>query len=120
MGRTTKPLNILVAPSLADSPEVKELEEKGHFITIYLEKIKICSGESLEDFDLILHPNAWRMDRQHLLYLKIAVEEAQAMRYRKAEDIKHLTGEVQRTEGVRWIQSQRREGEPTSSDRPAV
>ncbi len=76
MGKTSKPLNILVHPSLASAGEVKALRDKGHTVTI---------GEELDAWDLILCPACFRMVSELLKYLDAAVKGARVVRYPQAE-----------------------------------
>lgn len=75
MGKTSKPLNILVHP-LLDGDMFGELRDKGHMVH---------STDSprlgLHDYDLILTPNAWRMTPQLLQYLDDAIKAARQARY---------------------------------------
>ena len=66
MGRTSKPVKILVHPDLMAWEEITALREQGHEIgTIDMwDDVK-----SLDDFDLILGPQAWNMDDSLRPYL---------------------------------------------------
>ena len=78
MGRTPKPLTLLVHPSLMKTAEVVELAAKGHTIE---------AGDSpefsLDDYDIVLSPNAWKMDARLIKYLDLAVKAARTIKYPK-------------------------------------
>lgn len=84
MGKSPKPLTILVSPSILEWPEIKELAEKGHIVFNLGTDL---SDNSLEDLypDLILHEKAWRMDPQHRKYLPLAIQAARKIKYPKGE-----------------------------------
>lgn len=73
MGKTSKPLRIAVIASLRDTPEIQALADKGHTIIPF----------TLEGCDLVLAPNAWRMDKELLPYVDMAVKGARAIKYVK-------------------------------------
>lgn len=77
MSRTRKPLTIYVHPDLAHTDEVRELAEAGHTITV---------GEPLKQYDMVMGPNCWRMQRELLVYLDLAVEAGQGDRYPKTDE----------------------------------
>ena len=80
MGRTPKPLNLLVHPVLWNTPEVQELITKGHTVSC-LEGTDV----HLDIYDLILAPNAWKMDARLIKYLDLAVKAARTVKYPKKE-----------------------------------
>ena len=75
MGKTTKPLKILVDEALFECPEVQELIARGHSIEWF------APGE----IDLILGPIMWRMNSQLIPWLSLAVKEAQHKKYSKSD-----------------------------------
>jgi hypothetical protein len=77
MGRTSKPLTIFVLPSLDDWEEFKALAAQGH---------DIRRTGFPEECDLVLGPNAWRMNEQLRRYLPLAIAEARKRRYGKDSD----------------------------------
>ena len=85
MGRSPKPLSILVHPALWETPELKALAEKGHVL------ILMCEGPSgdrpfmgsADKFDLVIGPNCWRMDDVLIKYLDLAIKAAWGVRYPK-------------------------------------
>lgn len=78
MGKSSKPLTILVHPDIAAWVEVQKLAEQGHTV------IATYMGQSdLTVPDLILHPNAWHMTTQHRKYLPLAIAAARKKRYPK-------------------------------------
>lgn len=85
MGRTPKPLAILVHPALADKPEVKALADKGHQIVTGRSRdyCPSCHHVGLEEYDLVLGPNCWRMDESMLDYLELAIKGARIVKYPK-------------------------------------
>lgn len=52
MGRTSRPVKVLVSPEMLEWDEVKALKDQGH---------EIESG-AMGDWDLVLGPNCWNMD----------------------------------------------------------
>lgn len=83
MGKSPKPLSILVHPELADTPEIRELSEKGHVIVVATHALTV--GLALHDFDIILGPNCWRMDKDLLKYLDVAIKSARGIKYPKGK-----------------------------------
>ena len=75
MGKTPKPLKILVHLSMLDWPEVQALVDQGHTIDTHPGTL------SLHDWDLILGPNCWRMDDNLRPFLPLAIKEARARAY---------------------------------------
>ena len=73
MGKTSKPLNLLIDPSLAATQQVADLVAKGHSISL------MNSGTA--EYDLILGPNCWRMLPELLDYMDEAVKGARDVRY---------------------------------------
>jgi len=71
MGRTPKPLNILVI-NLPDWDEFKELSEQGHAIS-----------HQEAAWDVVIGPTCWLMDQDHRKYLDLAIKSARARRYPK-------------------------------------
>ena len=76
MGRTSKPLKILVHPSIKHWDEWSDLFEKGH---------TVMHAAELEDFDLVVGPTCWRLDQDHRPYVKLAIEAARKARYPNAK-----------------------------------
>ena len=74
MGKTPKPLVILVHPDLAEWPEWTALAGQGHTIRQALES-------ELAEVDLILAPTAHRMDENLRKYLPLAIQAARSRRY---------------------------------------
>ena len=75
MGKSQKPLRILVHPDLLNWDELQELAAKGH-------EIKVMEPGEFNP-DLILGPTCWRMEHSTRKYVKLAVEEARKVRYAK-------------------------------------
>ena len=73
MGKTSKPLWILVDPSLLEWEEVQALKQQGH--TIYIPPTDHTAP------DIILGPICWRMDETLRTYLPLAIKEARQRRY---------------------------------------
>ena len=71
MGKTPKPLKIMVDPALADWEEIAALKAQGHHVAFF----------PLDQEDLILGPTCWLMDEQHMKYLPLAIAEARRRRY---------------------------------------
>ena len=73
MGKTNRPLRILVLPDLAAHPRIVELAEKGHTVT------------PLEvEADVILGGRCWRMTPELAdRYLDVALKEIRRVVYAK-------------------------------------
>ena len=74
MGKTPKPLRIVVDSTIATWDEFAALKAQGHEI--------IVTGEN-QLADLVLAPTAWRMDTQHRKYLTLAIAAGRKLRYPK-------------------------------------
>ena len=87
MGRTPKPLHFLIHPALATAPEVLALAEKGHTVTVDTTRDYCpgCHHLGMGEYDLLLAPNAWKMDARLIKYLDLAVKAARAIKYPKKE-----------------------------------
>ena len=72
MARAPKLLKILVHPDLYDTPEIQDLINKGHEVTMV---------EVFPAYDLILAPNAWRIIPSLTRMVSEAVKAARAVRY---------------------------------------
>ena len=68
MGKTSKPLVIVVAPEIAGWEEWQELREKGHKVHI----------DDVDEVDLFFGPRMWHMTEQHRRYLDVALKNARA------------------------------------------
>jgi hypothetical protein len=73
MGKTSKPLTLLVADELAESEPIKKLAAQGHIIHPMTDIAQL--------YDLILAPNAQLMTEAHLRYLPEAIRRARVKRY---------------------------------------
>ena len=82
MGKTPKPLTILVHPGLMEWAEIEALQEQGHRITGMDGDV----GDN-RDYDMILAPNAWRMTEDLRPYLDLAVKAARKAKYGKDKEI---------------------------------
>ena len=71
----------MVSPELSEWPEFAVLRAQGHVIGTE-QDVRIASL-TVFDVDLILAPNAWRMDAQHRKYLTQAIAAARKARYSK-------------------------------------
>lgn len=78
MGRTPKPLTLLVTEDLIHTPEIQDLADKGHRIML----LELCSDPVP---DIILSPLSWRMTPELLKYLDVAVKAARAQKYPKGD-----------------------------------
>ena len=76
MGKTSKPLSILVEHSLGKTKEIEDLKEKGHNIVTVQE----------HQYDLVLGPHCWRMTHELLPYLETAIKRARVERYGGKDD----------------------------------
>ena len=81
VGRTPKPLTILVHPGLMEWAEVEALQEQGHRVT----RMDGDVGDSW-DYDMILAPNAWRMTEDLRPYLELAIKSARKAKYGKDKE----------------------------------
>ena len=75
MGRSPKPLRVLVHPDIAQWAEFDTLRDQGHLIEQQL--------TPLDEYDLVLGPTCWHMTPKHRKYLKDAVQAARSKRYPK-------------------------------------
>ena len=73
VGKTPKPLRILLHPALAAWPEIQALRDQGHTVEPW----------SPEGYDLLLGPTCWRMDEGHRKYLTLAIRAGRGQRYPK-------------------------------------
>ena len=71
MGRSPKPLTIIIESPLNEWPEIQALAEQGHTII----------HRTQDSVDVILGPHAHFMDEQHRKYLDLALAEARRRRY---------------------------------------
>ena len=80
MGRTPKPLQMLIDPLLlAAAPETfQELTDQGHLIVAYED----AKDYVMSDFDAILGCNARRMTPDLLKHLPLAIRGARDLRYK--------------------------------------
>ena len=72
MGKTSKPLHILISDQLEGHPEIQALVEKGHDVVVDRDHVS---------YDLVMGPNCWRMPTHLLKYLDIAIAGARKIRY---------------------------------------
>lgn len=79
MGKTAKPLKIVLFPPCDQWVEFAAMEDKGHAI-IRL-GTNLCTDEDLINADVILGKNCWRMDEDHRDYAALAIKEARMKRY---------------------------------------
>ena len=78
MGKTPKPLVILVHPDLAEWPEWSDLAAQGHTIERTWSDL---NDREMAEADLILAPTAHRMDENLRKYLPLAIQAARSRRY---------------------------------------
>ena len=78
MGRTPKPLYIVMDPEIVAWEEVQILGDQGHSI-VRPDSTALEWGK----VDLILSSKAWRMDTAHRKYLPLAIAAGRAHRYPK-------------------------------------
>jgi len=81
VGKTPKPLRILVHPDLFGWPEIRALVAQGHHCV----PLDGAGGHAFEvqEADVILAPNAWRMTDDLREYLPLAIKAARKQRYPK-------------------------------------
>ena len=82
MGKSTKPLKIVVDPSLYTAPWVDELRAKGHFV---------CPAEWADDIDLILAPQACRWLPGMEFVLDDVIKGARKVRYPEKKEARAAT-----------------------------
>jgi len=86
MAKTTKPVSLLIHPSL-DGLEMDKLREQGH--TVH-RMIDLAPGATDDDcallsslsYDRILGPNCWWLPKEHIDLLPTALKAAQEERYK--------------------------------------
>lgn len=83
MGKTPKPLVILVHPQIGEWEEVQKLAQQGHTVVVPYD-LQIATVK-FDDVDLILHPKAWRMDTAHRKYVPLAIAAGRKLRYPKGD-----------------------------------
>jgi len=82
MGKTSRPLKILVALSLVDMPWIDAFRDKGHEVTVASPVIGACLG----DYDLVLGPQCARFVPGMEKYLDSMIKGARAVKFgKKAE-----------------------------------
>lgn len=60
LGKTPKPTRLLIHPDLADWTTLQSLVSQGHTVTV---------GRELFEYDVVLGPNCWMMDKDLEPYL---------------------------------------------------
>lgn len=73
MGRTPKPLTMVVDRRIADWPEIIKLQEQGHTIIVW----------DYIDIDMVLGPLSHRMDESIRKWLPEAIKAIRLRRYPK-------------------------------------
>lgn len=81
MGKTSKPLTIVAIGDVALWEELQKLADQGHTVWRITDNDDTMTGEVLLKADIVLGPNAWRMDPAHRDYLPLAIKEARMLRY---------------------------------------
>lgn len=76
VGKTSKPLTIVVFPEIADWPEWKDLHDKGH--TIVVMAPLQANGQPI---DLVVGPHCWRMNEMTRKYIDLAISSSREERY---------------------------------------
>lgn len=77
MGKTSKPLWIVVHDALVQSEQFQRLAEQGHRV----QPLTSSTGDDLMEADLVVGPKMWRMDPTLLKYLDSAIKGARAVAY---------------------------------------
>lgn len=96
MGKTPKPITIVVLPPCDEWLELEKLEAQGHIVV----RLKAIDGgfssniENHEDLlsliaeaDLIIGSTAWHMDHKHRRYLTDALAQARLLKYGQSTSI---------------------------------
>lgn len=85
MGKTPKPLTIVVFPPLDEWPEIVKLQEQGHKIIKPSERCNEYDAHefvySLPEADIIIGPRCWYLDNIHRKHLTLAIKQARLRRY---------------------------------------
>jgi len=84
VGKSPKPLTIVVFPPLDEWPEIVKLEEQGHEI-IKLPKDALeyaeALGADIAEADIIMGPRCWYMTGLHRKHLTQAIKQARLRKY---------------------------------------
>jgi len=80
VGKTSKPITIVAIGDVALWEELEKLKSQGHKI-ISLPSPDVPLESVIEEADVVLGPNCWRMDPAHRDYLPLAIKEARMLRY---------------------------------------
>ena len=80
MGKSPKPLNILVHPDLLPWPELEALREQGHTVDVMADGGTTLSF-NLAGYNIIFSRTAWYMTDAHKPYLSHAVKTARLVKY---------------------------------------
>lgn len=76
MGKTSKPLTIMVHPEIAHWPEWVDLATKGHTIIPM-----VLVNQSPGAVDLFVGPKCWRMNEMTRKYIDLAISSSREERY---------------------------------------
>ena len=89
MGRTPKPLKILVHPALAAWPEWEALRAQGHPVTVLVGPQGPQDGNEgpLDGYDVIFGPTCWRMEPGLRGYLDTAIQNVRRGKYPTAKKV---------------------------------
>ena len=79
MAKTTKPVSLLIHPSL-DGPEMEKLREQGHTIDVMWEEDTLGSMGPL-NYNMILGPNCWWLPPEHIDLLSSVLKAIRETRY---------------------------------------
>ena len=74
MGKTSKPLTLLVDSRIKDWPELQALEAQGHALHWY-------EHEGWDEYDIVLGPTCHRMSEHERPWLDEAIKEARRLKY---------------------------------------
>lgn len=77
LGKTSKPLTILIDPSIADWKEWQDLRDKGHTIALLFPNDTYDPRQA----DLVMGPRMWRMNDHTRKYLDLAIEWSRQEKY---------------------------------------
>jgi hypothetical protein len=89
MGKTIKPLKILLSPDCITTDEdqgiIEKLQGQGH--TVHIMGYELCPScrDGMAGYDIVGGPNAFRMF--DLKYLPVAILGARKMKYKKGNKI---------------------------------
>lgn len=83
MGKTPKPITLVVHPTLVDLPQFVAMRDQGH-IVMSMDAVQ-CVGSKLTDVDMVLGSNAWSFDSRQMYLLDKVVQTCRARKYERGK-----------------------------------